>query len=269
MRSIANGAVDASLDESGPHPSVLDAIAPLGQPARGDLRCRFAMRAGRKITSFSIAVVAGVGQNMQAGILCQLFQNPRITANIRRRAIDKCAHAALFGGEKKGLHASHNLFDVPSIATGLLRTHKINHHVFVRQCESQRRRRDWSQHRVYRRSCLRRSGSHEVDCCHGPEELQCRAAGVLMRFRDSPPFGHDCAAAVGSIGTLRRRTAAEMRVMMADRQGLHEGVGHVDEGVLVELLRALDGSDPRGGGGGVKSGGLDLVNLPGEVAVHE
>src|SRR5271155_4555907 len=55
----------------------------------------------------------------------------------------------------------------------------------------------------------------------------------------------------------------------ADGQGLHEGVGHVDEGVLVELLRVLYGSDLRGGGGGVKSGGLDLVNLRGEVAVHE
>ena len=31
----------------------------------------------------------------------------------------------------------------------------------------------------------------------------------------------------------------------------------------------LYGSDLRGGGGGVKSGGLDLVNLRGEVAVHE
>jgi hypothetical protein len=55
----------------------------------------------------------------------------------------------------------------------------------------------------------------------------------------------------------------------ADGQGLHESVGHVDEGVLVALLRALDGSDPRGGGGRVKSGGLDFVNLRGEVAVHE
>ena len=33
---------------------------------------------------------------------------------------------------------------------------------------------------------------------------------------------------------------------------LDEGVGHVDERVLVELLRVLYGSDPRGGGGGVK-----------------
>src|SRR6202041_1817098 len=55
----------------------------------------------------------------------------------------------------------------------------------------------------------------------------------------------------------------------ADWKGLHEGVGHVDQGVLVELLRVLDGGDLRGGGGGVKSGGLDLVNLRGEVAVHE
>ena len=41
------------------------------------------------------------------------------------------------------------------------------------------------------------------------------------------------------------------------------------KGFLVELLRALYGSDLHGGGGGVKSGGLDLVNLRGEVAVHE
>ena len=39
----------------------------------------------------------------------------------------------------------------------------------------------------------------------------------------------------------------------ADGQGLNEGVGHVDKGVLVELLRVLDGSDLRGGGGWVKS----------------
>jgi hypothetical protein len=55
----------------------------------------------------------------------------------------------------------------------------------------------------------------------------------------------------------------------ADGQGLHEGVGHVDEGVLVELLGALDGGDPGGGGGGVKPGRPNLVNLRGEVAVHE
>src|SRR6516162_6153392 len=41
------------------------------------------------------------------------------------------------------------------------------------------------------------------------------------------------------------------------------------KGFLVELLRALYGSDLRGGGGGVKSGGLDLVNLRGEVPIHE
>jgi len=82
--------------------------------------------------------------------------------------------------------------------------------------------------------------------------------------------GHDC----GSGGGFDRGFAAEdgsgdESNDKADGQGLHEGVGHVDEGVLVELLRALYGSDLRGGGGGVKSGGLDLVNLRGEVAVHE
>src|SRR5215472_9921509 len=55
----------------------------------------------------------------------------------------------------------------------------------------------------------------------------------------------------------------------ADRQRLHECVSDVDEWVLVELLRPLDGSDLRRGGGGVKSGGLDLVNLCSEIAVHE
>src|SRR5436309_2581312 len=55
----------------------------------------------------------------------------------------------------------------------------------------------------------------------------------------------------------------------ADEHGLHEGVGHVIQVVLEELLRAEYASDMPGGGGGVKSGGLDLVNLRGEVAVHE
>src|SRR4051812_35313770 len=54
-----------------------------------------------------------------------------------------------------------------------------------------------------------------------------------------------------------------------DRHGLHEGVGHIDEGVLVELLRMLYLCNFCGGSGGIKSGGLDFVNLRGEVAVHE
>jgi hypothetical protein len=37
----------------------------------------------------------------------------------------------------------------------------------------------------------------------------------------------------------------------ADGQRLHKGVGHVDEGILVELLGVLNGSDLRGGRGGV------------------
>ena len=108
------------------------------------------------------------------------------------------------------------------------------------------------------------------------------AVGVLERASHLPferagltprPFdlcGHDC----GSGGGFDRSFAAEdgsgdESNDKADGQGLQEGVGHVDEGVLVELLRALYGSDLRGGGGGVKSGGLDLVNLRGEVAIHE
>ena len=99
-----------------------------------------------------------------------------------------------------------------------------------------------------------------------PEHGKCRGLrpGLLILC------GHDC----GSGGGFDRGFAAEdgsgdESNDKADGQGLHEGVGHVDEGVLVELLRALYGSDLRGGGGGVKSGGLDLVNLRGEVAVHE
>src|SRR6266478_10169230 len=93
-------------------------------------------------------------------------------------------------------------------------------------------------------------------------------SGLTPRPFDS--CGHDC----GSGGGFDRGFAAEdgsgdESNDKADGQGLHEGVGHVDEGVLVELLRALYGSDLRGGGGGVKPGGLDLVNLRGEVAVHE
>ena len=52
-------------------------------------------------------------------------------------------------------------------------------------------------------------------------------------------------------------------------QRLHEGVGHVDERVLVQLLSALDFSDLRRGGGGIQSRSLDLVDLRGEITVHE
>src|SRR6185369_9494627 len=81
--------------------------------------------------------------------------------------------------------------------------------------------------------------------------------------------GHDR----GSVGLDRSSPAEDSSGdegnKKADGQGLHECVRHVDKGVLVELLRALYGSDLRGGGGGVESGGLNLLYLRGEVAVHE
>lgn len=66
--------------------------------------------------------------------------------------------------------------------------------------------------------------------------------------------GHDCASGDG----LDRRFAAEdgrgdEGNDKANGQGLHEGVGHVDKRILVELLGVLYGSDLFGGGGGVKS----------------
>ena len=102
-----------------------------------------------------------------------------------------------------------------------------------------------------------------------PDEAQPKSKPPAFS-QGSGSRGHDC----GSGGGFDRGCAAEdgsgdESNEKADGQGLHEGVGHVDEGVLVELLRPLYGSDLRGGGGGVQSGGLDLVNLRGEVAVHE
>ena len=82
--------------------------------------------------------------------------------------------------------------------------------------------------------------------------------------------GHDCGSGGGFDGGFAAEDGSgDQSNDKANGQGLYEGVGHVDEGVLVELLRVLYGSDLRGGGGGVKSGGLDLVNLRGEIAVHE
>src|SRR5580698_8753884 len=81
--------------------------------------------------------------------------------------------------------------------------------------------------------------------------------------------GHDWSGPGFDRGSAAKDGSGDQSNDKADGQGLHEGVGHVDEGVLVELLRVLYGSNLRGGGGGVKSGGLDPVNLRGEVAVHE
>src|SRR5882762_3024037 len=82
--------------------------------------------------------------------------------------------------------------------------------------------------------------------------------------------GHDCGSGDGfNWGFAAEDGSGDESNEKSDGQGLHEGVGHVDEGVLVELLRVLDSSDLRGGGGGVKSGGLDLVNLRSEVAIHD
>ena len=82
--------------------------------------------------------------------------------------------------------------------------------------------------------------------------------------------GHDCASGGGfDRGFAAENGSGHKSNDKADGKGLDKGVGHVHEGVLVELLRVLYGGDPRGGGGGVKSGRLNLVNLRGEVAVHE
>ena len=66
--------------------------------------------------------------------------------------------------------------------------------------------------------------------------------------------GRDSGSGVGSsMGFAAEDGRGDESNKDADGQGLHEGVCHVDEGVLVELLRVLYGGDPRGGGGGVKS----------------
>src|SRR4051794_24309712 len=97
-----------------------------------------------------------------------------------------------------------------------------------------------------------------------------RAEGRGLAPRPFDLCGHVCASGGGfDRGFAAQDGSGDESNDKADGQGLHEGVGDVDQGVLVALLRALYGSDPGGGGGGVKSGGLDAVNLRGEVAVHE
>jgi hypothetical protein len=70
---------------------------------------------------------------------------------------------------------------------------------------------------------------------------------------------HDCGSGGGFVGSFAAENASgDESNDKAEGQGLHEGAGHVNEAVLVELLRAPYASDPRGGVGGVKSGGLTL-----------
>ena len=96
-----------------------------------------------------------------------------------------------------------------------------------------------------------------------------KGRGLTRRPFDS--CGRDCGSGGGfdNMGFSAEDGTGDESNDKADGQGLHEGVGHVDEGVLVELLRTLYGGDLRGSGGGVKAGGLHLLNLRGEVAVHE
>ena len=91
-----------------------------------------------------------------------------------------------------------------------------------------------------------------------------------MTIEKSNLCGHDCASGGGfDRGFAAEDGSGDESNNKANRERLDEGVGHVDEGVLVELLRVLYGSNARGGGGGVKSGGLDVANLRGKVGVHE
>ncbi len=100
---------------------------------------------------------------------------------------------------------------------------------------------------------------------------------LTVERRKGGEFGPDlilCGHYCGSAGGSDRGVAAEdgrgdQSDDEANGEGLDKGVGHVDQGVLVELLRVPYGSDLRGGGGGVESGGLDPVDLGGEIAVHK
>src|SRR5579871_6631583 len=83
-------------------------------------------------------------------------------------------------------------------------------------------------------------------------------------------FGHRYGIGVGfDSGFATQGGGGDESNDKADGEGFHEGISHVDERVLIELLRALYGGHLGRGSGGVKSGGLDVVNLGGEVAVHE
>ena len=71
-------------------------------------------------------------------------------------------------------------------------------------------------------------------------------------------------------GALRRSVAAEASVMRGPTgMSSIKCISHVNEGILAELPGVLDSSDLRRGRTGIKSRGLNLLYLPGEVAVHK
>src|SRR5580700_9050277 len=75
--------------------------------------------------------------------------------------------------------------------------------------------------------------------------------------------------AAGRGGFAAEERGGDQGDEQADGEGLHKGVGHVDEGVLILLCLALDFGDLRGGGGRVQARGLDFVDCGGPVAIHD
>src|SRR5712671_485701 len=83
----------------------------------------------------------------------------------------------------------------------------------------------------------------------------------VTRFIESPRLGEFAGLGEGGVcggvawpgGFAAEECCRDQGDDDAHRQRFHDGVGHVDEGVLVELLGVLDSGDLRGGGSGVEA----------------
>src|SRR5580692_11554411 len=122
-----------------------------------------------------------------------------------------------------------------------------------------------------RLASLERRKTPPIPVARAMGELLCEIRDTRCEIRDERTSLREggVGGAAGRGGFAAEERGGDQGDEQADGEGLHKGVGHVDEGVLILLCLALDFGDLRGGGGRVQARGLDFVDCGGPVAIHD
>ena len=130
--------IDADLDEARADVRAVDAVFPLGDPARGDLVGRLLERVGRKAFVVHGAVVAGVGEDVDSDGLGQAAQNGDIAGEESRGAVDEGVDAEGAQRLEIGADGLDDLVRVVAMGSGLGGADEVDHDVLVGEGEPER-----------------------------------------------------------------------------------------------------------------------------------
>ena len=140
--------VDADLHEARHDPGAVDALLALADPARRELLRCLGERVRRQVLVLVGAVVAGVREDVQARRLGEPPQQPRIAAQIGRRALDQRRAAVRLRLPEERQRPREHLVGVVARRADLRGADEIDEHVLVHQRQPELRGIDRARHRL-------------------------------------------------------------------------------------------------------------------------